>query len=59
MNPILHNTNDADIIAYNKMITEKPKGGVTLAGKLKLQRAWKVDCNELLLSIRTRLELPK
>lgn len=52
---ILHNTEDAGIKAYNKLITEKPVGNMPLLAKIEAQRAWRESCLELRRNIRKRL----
>ena len=47
-NPIITNAPTKAIRAYNKLITQKPKGNMTLAAKVQAQREWRDQCVALL-----------
>ena len=55
---IVHNTECKLVKKYNKLIDQRPKSkGKTLAETLEAQKKWSYECNDLLLSIRTKYEL--
>lgn len=48
--PIIHNTNNALVKEYNRLIQCKPKAG-SLQEKIISQRMWADNCRELLAAI--------
>ena len=60
--PIIHNLTEdipgfAEVQAYNKLITQKPKGDQwSLANKIKAQRDWALACNAALEVARAALK---
>lgn len=53
--PILHNTENPKIRAYNVLIGQKPKSG-SLEQKIIAQREWRDQCYYLLAEIKDDLK---